>query len=262
MLQMFALIVEDLVSHKSDFQKHKLVVTGRDPVPVEIANGCINKRRNMATKQEEGNTLIVQQVSRVEDGTVLVVADDTDIFVLFLYFSHQGSISCKVLMVLPSQGRSVIDINAAAEEHSSIVPDLLAAHGLTGCDTVASYVGKVAALKVLRHDQCSLNLLGNTGGPPFSKVVDQSTHFILACYGQKRCNSMTEACQQMWFSKVSRSKTSAPKLYSLSQTSEAFEQNVARAHLQVAIWLHALGPNPPVLDPTSYCWSQRRGVLR
>ena len=95
----------------------------------------------MATTQEEGDTLIVQQVSHVEDGTVLVVADDTDIFVLLLYFCHQGSISCKVLMVSPIQGRSVLDINAAAEEHSSIVPDLLAAHGLTGCDAVALYFG-------------------------------------------------------------------------------------------------------------------------
>ena len=80
--QLIALIVEDLVSYKADFQKHKLVVTGGDPVPVEIANGCVNKRQDMATTQEEGDTLIVQQVSRVEDGTVLVVADDTDIFVL------------------------------------------------------------------------------------------------------------------------------------------------------------------------------------
>ena len=111
-------------------------------------------------------------------------------------------------------------------------------------------------LALARHDQRSLNLLGNTGGPPFSEVVDQAKHFMLACYGQQRCNSMTEAIQQMWFSKVNRSKVSAPKLCSLPPTIEAFEQNVARAHLQVAIWLHALDPNPPVLDPTSYGWSQ------
>ena len=121
---------------------------------------------------------------------------------------------------------------------------------------MASYfgVGKVAALKVLRHGQRSVNLLGNTGGPPFLEVVDQATHFMLACYGQQRCHSMMEACQQMWFSKVSRSKASAPKLCSLPPTSEAFEQNVARVHLQVAIWFHALDPNPPVLDPTPYGW--------
>ena len=82
--QLTVLIVEDLVSHKADFQKHKLVVTGRDLVPVEITNGWVNKHQGMATTQEDGDTLIVQQVSRVEDGTVLVVADDTDIFVLLL----------------------------------------------------------------------------------------------------------------------------------------------------------------------------------
>ena len=68
-------------------------------------------------------------------------------------------------MVSPIQGRSVLDINAAAEEHSSIVPDLLAAHGLICFDSVTSYfgIGKVAALKVLRHGQRSLSILGNTG---------------------------------------------------------------------------------------------------
>ena len=98
--QLTALIVEDLVLYKADFQKHKLVVCQS-----EIANACVNKRQDMATTQEEGDTLVVQQVSRVEDGTALV---------LLLYFCHQGSISCKVLMVSPVQGRSVLDINAAA----------------------------------------------------------------------------------------------------------------------------------------------------
>ena len=154
----------------------------------------------------------MQQVSHVEDGTVPIVADDTDIFVLLLYSCHQGNISCKVLMVSPIQGRSSLDINAAATEHISIVPDLLAAHGVTGCNSVTSYfgIGKVAALIVLRHGQRSLSILGNTGGPPFSEVVDQATYFML----KQRCYSMTEAHQQMWFSKVSRSKASAPKLCS------------------------------------------------
>lgn len=52
---------------KADFQKHKLVlvVTGSDSVPVEITSGCIYMRQDMATLQEEGGILIVQQVSCV-----------------------------------------------------------------------------------------------------------------------------------------------------------------------------------------------------
>ena len=155
----------------------------------------------------------MQQISRVADGIVLVVADDSDIFVLLLHFCHQGRISCKVLMVSPIQGRSILHFTSAAEEHSSIVPDLLAVYAVTWCDTVTSYfgVGKGGAMKCLRHCQLSLSLLGNTDGLLFSEVVDQATRpFVVACYDQHRCRSLMEAPQQMWFSKVRRTKTSTP----------------------------------------------------
>ena len=49
------------------------------------------------------------------------------------------------------------------EKHSQIIPDLLAAHGLTGCDTVATYngIGKGIALKMLKSGKHNLNVLGN-----------------------------------------------------------------------------------------------------
>ena len=85
----------------------------------------------MATTEEEADTLIVQQVARVTAGTVLVVADDTNIYILLLYFCHIDNISCNVHMVSPVQGRAVLDINAAVEKHSHIIPDLLAAEQAT-----------------------------------------------------------------------------------------------------------------------------------
>lgn len=45
----------------------------------------------------------------VEVGTVLAVADGTDIFILLLHFCHPGSVSFSVLMVSPVQGRAVLD---------------------------------------------------------------------------------------------------------------------------------------------------------
>ena len=63
---------------------------------------------------------------------MLVVADDTGIFVLLLHFCCQGDIpaSTSVLMVSPIRGRVVIDINATVDLHCDIIPDLLATHGL------------------------------------------------------------------------------------------------------------------------------------
>ena len=80
---------------------------------------------------------------------MLVVADDTDIFVLLLHLCCQGDIpaTTSVLMVSPILGHAVIDINATVDLHRAITPDLLAAHGLTGCDTVQH----TSDLERLRH---------------------------------------------------------------------------------------------------------------
>ena len=87
--------------------------------------------------------MIVQQLAEVKAKKVLVVADDTDIDVLLLHLFCQGGIpaSTSVLMVSPICGRAVIDINATADLHRDIIPDPLAAHRLTDCDTVATYFG-------------------------------------------------------------------------------------------------------------------------
>ncbi|KAG1651907.1 Craniofacial development protein 2 [Nymphon striatum] len=252
--------IQDLIEHKETFQQHTLIVTGSDPVPIQIANGRVSMRVDMTTTQEESDSLIIQQVAHVTDSTVLVVADDTDIFILLLYFCHRGDISSKVLMVSPVQGRAVLDINAAVEVHKLIIPDLLAAHGLTGCDTVASCygIGKRVALKVLRSNKHKLNYLGNTD-VDLIDVVEQATHFMIACYGQPGCSLFTEAQTKLWSRKFGRSKVTAPTLCALPPTTEAFKENVARAHLQVAIWLHALDQYPPSLEPNEHGWSQEEG---
>ena len=165
-VQLIDLICEDMAFHKDDFSQHKLVLTGSDSVPVEINRGVIIKRQYMKTTQEEADTMVVQQVAEVKAKKVLVVADDTDICVLLLHFCCLGDIpaSTSVLMVSPIRGRAVIDINATVDLHRDIIPDLLAAHGLTGCDTVATYfgIGKAAALRVLTYGVHRLTYVGDT----------------------------------------------------------------------------------------------------
>ena len=114
------LICEDMAFHKDDISQHKPVLTGSDPVPVEINRGVIIRRQDMKTKQEEPDTMVGQQVEEVKSKTELVVADDTDIFVILLHFCCQGDIpaSTSVLMVSPIRGRLVIDVNATVDLHN------------------------------------------------------------------------------------------------------------------------------------------------
>lgn len=64
---------------------------------------------------------------------------------------------------------------------------------------------------------------------------------------------MSECRQWLWTQKISTS-TGAPKLASLSPTTEAFVENMKRAHFHVAQWYAALESDPPPLDPLNYGW--------
>ena len=230
--QLIEFICKDIMTHSHllIFMTKNLVITGADPVPVEINPGnIIIHRQGMKTMQEEADTMIVQQVADVKPPKALVVADDTDVFVLLLHICSKEDIpaSMSVLMVSPIHGRSVIDINATVSQHRDIIPNLLAAHGLTGCETVAPYfgIGKSVALNVLRSGVHSLSYIGDTNCT-LSDIVSQATPYILTCYGQTKCMTMTEDRQKMWAKEVSRSVTSAPKLSSLPPTTESFAQNI------------------------------------
>ena len=64
---------------------------------------------------------------------------------------------------------------------------------------------------------------------------------------------MSECRQWLWVKKTAKSM-GAPKLCSLPPTTEAFVENIKRAHFQAAHWYAALESNPPSLNPCDYGW--------
>ena len=121
--QLIDLILADLVSNKDMFNK-KLVITGNDPVPVQIEEGVVSRRENIIIMHEEADTMIIHQIASVGAANVLVVADDTDVFVLLCHFVFHREIIGHVRMISPISGRTVIDINA-----SDITPSVEEAFG-------------------------------------------------------------------------------------------------------------------------------------
>ena len=203
----------------------------------------------MTITHEEADTMIIQQVASVGAADVLVVADDTYVFVPLCQFVFNGDITGHVMMVSPIRGRTVIDINESDDKNRAIMGDLLAAHGRNGCDTVATHhcIGKGVAMKVLRSATLSIFKVGDMR-LSVEEALEQSTSFMLSCYGHPECSSLPDARQKICSQKVSRSIGAAPKLQSLPPTNEAFTENVARAHLSLAIWKQALELNLPNVD--------------
>ena len=154
-------------------------------------------------------------------------------------------------------GRQTIDIRATAKEHANILLNLLAAHGLSGCDIVAPCygIGKMKIIKTLKQGNHSLSCLGDSNAN-WPDVVEQATSFMLACYGVLNLASMTQARANLWKTRGGRGSSTMPKLCSLPPTDPAFMENLKRAHFQICIWKYALDLNVPDLDPLQYGWTE------
>ena len=59
---MVDLICANLLIYKGDFKQNILVITGSDPVPIEINCGVVIQQQDMRTSHEVAGTITVQQV--------------------------------------------------------------------------------------------------------------------------------------------------------------------------------------------------------
>ena len=200
-------------------------------------------------------SLCSMQVVVDEQKCVTILADDTDVCALLLYHYLQQGLQIPMMMESPIKERTVINIQATVEKHRAIIPSLLAGHALSGSDTVAACfgIGKGKMLKVLQKG-ISVDMIGNIHAD-WSDVMGQATNFTAACYGQPKATSMSEARVNVWTAQIGKpGMTRVPKLASLPPTTEAFSENVKRAHLQTFIWKNALQLHPQKLEPTDYGW--------
>lgn len=107
-----------------------------------------------------------QQVVHIADkrnqACIVVKCDDTDVFLLLAYVYHTQKLKCVLQMEGTSPTRASIDIGATVKQHSDIILYLLAAHALSGCDTVACIfgIGKATVVQNLLKGY-KLEKLGN-----------------------------------------------------------------------------------------------------
>ncbi len=84
--------------------------------------------------------------------TLRILSDDTDVFVMLVYWCRKAGISSRVQM--EKWDGSVLDINATVAKLGDKCNGILGMHALSGCDTVSypNGKGKVSALKVLTQN--------------------------------------------------------------------------------------------------------------
>ena len=90
-------------------------------------------------------------------------------------------------------GRAAIDIAATMQSLTNIIHELLPAHAVSGCDTVAMFrrFGK-AMLKTVQANKCSVSLLGDVNAS-VEDITKQTIAFVCRCYNSPNAATMTEA---------------------------------------------------------------------
>ena len=132
-----AMMDPEFYRHATAGQMNSLTVAGTEDVLVEIVVATVIESRDLSSRHEEGDTIIVQHnMTRYMVGEVVsVIRDHADVFALLLHFVAEMKPNGQLCMCPTVKDRAVIDIMQSVKVHTSIVPDLLTIHALTGADT-------------------------------------------------------------------------------------------------------------------------------
>ena len=186
---------------------------------------------------------------------ICILSDDTDVFVLFVYWVYRHNIQARVQM--ERWDGAVWDINATCAQ---LGPKCLQILGiLTGSDAT-SYLygrGKVSALKTLQAgDFLGLNSVFGEIDATEKQLMETGQAFFCALYGQQQGTAMREARYRMY----TRKSGKLLKIMSLPPTEKNLYLHILRAHLQVILAKAADQQAPPELDITQYGWEIKDGL--
>ena len=186
------LISNELLDRASTLNyRRKLIVTSKSNFPEQSFEGERVTRYDMETTFDEADYIIPQQVvTAFRDGkkTVKVISADTDVFILLCHYYHSLNINVDVLLEDFSADKKLISISKTVAENTSLIPSLLSAHALTGCDTVPMMfgVGKTKLLNILK--KFPLKCLGNKDAEE-DDYMNEGKLFVAKCYGMTSASS-------------------------------------------------------------------------
>ena len=214
---------------------------------------------DMFQHDEADITIISHVLQAASEGkkVIRVKSDDTDVFVLLVYWVYKKNIKAKVHM--QKWDSTVLNINETCKRLGEKSLQVLGMHALSGCDT-SSYPcgkGKVSAIKALsKTDLSELDTILGDPSATHAAIMECARKFFAVFFGFQPTISMEDARLKMF---LKYKKTL--KIQNLPPTSTNLMLHALRAHLQVMLWKSADQPGPPPEseDITKFGWSYTDG---
>ena len=204
-------------------------------------------------------TMIAYLLQDAESGksVIRILTDDTDVFVLLMYWVWKMQLHSAVQM--ERWNGVVIDINATCLLLGSKCLQLPGMHAISGCDTV-SYPfnkGKISALNILKAEEFAARyeVLGKENATD-AELMETGRRFFTAVYDQPEGTSMSLARNNLY----TRKKGKPLRIMALPPTEANMLLHMKRVHLQVTLWKAADRQGPPILDITKFGWDMKSGL--
>ena len=132
-----------------------LVVTGPDPHLIEVGVGILPRA---ITHEEAGIIMAYNTIEESVGGQspIRIVSDDTGVLIIITHQPQAGTnklpATVKVTLEACSGRHKIIAVNAIVKQHVAVIPHVLAAYALTGCDTNSSMttIGNATVCKRLQ----------------------------------------------------------------------------------------------------------------
>lgn len=198
-------------------------------------------------------TMISYLLMAAKSGTevVCVLSDDTDVFVLLVYWVYRHQIQATVQM--EQWDGTVWDINKTCDQLGPKCLQILGMYNVTGSAST-SYLfvkGKVSALNILMAgDFPELNSALGELDASHEQLVQVGQTFFCTLYVQKPGTTMSETRYRIY----TRKSGKLPKLMSLPPTEQNLFLHILRAYLQTILGKSADKQGPPELDITKFGW--------
>jgi hypothetical protein len=211
----------------------------------------------LASSHEEADTRLLfhaAHASECHNKTIILVAEDTDVFILCLAFNDK--IQSSLYQKHKSNTRTCfIDIDkVAAVNGQDMCNAILGVHAFTGCDSVSSLAGKgkIAAVKLLRKNRAMRETFVKLGKNwELSETMYRSLEsFTCALYGCKAdCTDINNLRYNLFCSKKGEIES-----HQLPPCKDSLQKHIDRANYQACIWRRALIGNPEIPDPVGHGW--------
>ena len=194
---------------------------------------------DLKSSQEEADTRILLHAKHASDQgytSVIVVSEDTDVFVLLIAFAKEIPASLYQKRGTSTRVRYMDIRKLRAVLGDKLSQALIAFHAFTGCDTVSAFAGrgKTGPLKQLKKDEVAIDAFVQLGT---SWNVNQSLTSKLQEFTCRMYAASSKTCKvnilrhEMFLLKKGEVDSS-----SLPPCEDSLKQHIQRANYQAGVW--------------------------